>query len=65
MFHASWNSQMHQIETAELAAKNLHLFRIDVNGREEELVFQGLTRKEAQERLVNWLKTEPHCKELP
>lgn len=60
MFDASWNSQMHQLEVAELAKRNLHVFRVDIHGHGiEEVCFQGLSRDEAKVRLQTWLRSEP------
>jgi len=60
MFDPSWNSQMHQIEVAELAKRNLHVFRVEIEGHGvEEVAFQGATREEAVEKLKAWIASEP------
>ena len=65
MFDKSWNSQMHQIEVAEMAKRNLHVFRIDIQDHGiEEVAFPGTTREEAKQRLAGWLKSEPFVQEI-
>jgi hypothetical protein len=64
MFDKSWNSQMHQLEVAEMAKKNLHVFRVDIQDHGiEEVAFQGMTREEAKGQLLTWLNAEPFVRE--
>lgn len=60
MFDVSWNSAIHQIEVAELAKKNLHVFRIEIQDHgTEEVAFHGATRDEARASLLKWVASEP------
>ncbi len=64
MFDKSWNSQMHQLEVADMAKRNLHVFRVDIQDHGiEEVAFQGMTRDEAKRGLLTWLKSEPFVQE--
>lgn len=66
MFDPSWNSQMHQIEVAELEKRNLHVFLVEIDGHgTEEVAFQGMTRQEAEKTFARWLETEPHVRRKP
>jgi len=48
----------------EMAAKNLHVFRVFIDEYgEEEVAFQGYTRERARVKFQDWLKNEPHAKE--
>ena len=62
MFDKSWNSQMHQLEVAEMAKNHLHVFRVEIQDHGiEEVAFQGITREEAKQKLLAWLMAEPFC----
>ena len=63
MFDATWDSATHKIEVAELEKRNLHIYKVQIEGHgQEEVVFQGTTRKEAEGKLKQWLKSEPFVK---
>lgn len=54
------------IESEELESRNLHLFRVTIEGHGvEEVVFQGTTRHEAKLKLFEWVKSEPFVNVRP
>jgi len=68
MSDESWNSAIHQIEVADLAKQNLHVWHVNIDGHGiEEVAFQGIGRDEAKKKLHAWLRVEPfiHLEETP